>query len=68
MYNSLVRLFSIFKRTPKVNDADDKKRLAVLLNERPLREAFHREHFQDVLKAKEEWFNNTPQLWQIRTS
>jgi hypothetical protein len=57
------KLFDLLKRAPKVNDADDKKRLTVLLNERPLREAFRTEHYQDVLRAREYWFQNTPQLF-----
>jgi hypothetical protein len=57
-------ILKVFKRKPKVDNADDSRRLSVTLNERPLREIFREEHYRDVLKARDEWFNNTPQIWR----
>lgn len=60
-----MRFLSLFKRTLKISEVDNKRRLSVALNERPLREVFYEEHFQAVLKAKEEWFQNKVELIRL---
>ncbi len=58
-------LLKFLKRKPKVSDADDKRRLAIALNERPLREFFNEEHFEAVKRARAFVFQDTPEIRRI---
>jgi len=68
---------NLLNRQPKVNDQTEAHRLSVAkkrangdtkIYEPALREVFRLDHYLAVLKAREEWFQNTPQLWPVRTS
>jgi hypothetical protein len=50
----------------KVEDTSEKRRLAVAMNERALREGFNHEHYENVLRARE--FGLPPQIRRLTNS
>ncbi len=55
----LKRLFKV-----KIEDTSDQRRLAVV-PERALRESFRHKAYAEFLIAREQWFQNTPQIKKV---
>lgn len=59
----------LFKKAPRVYNLEEPNRFPILLNEPALREKIPSQETLDALeKAREEWFQNTPQIFKIDKS